>query len=76
MKVKKQKEVMPVTFEEKVKFIGSKYVLRVEMWRDGSQSWRAGIDWFGEDMFEFICEQPTLDECLDLIIKYINGEIS
>jgi len=64
-------------FEEKIRYIGANKMLRIEQWRDAEgrpefQSWRAGIEWYGEDDYEFICEYDTLDECLDAIIKYID----
>lgn len=51
--------------------IGAKKMLRIEQWRDGS-AWRAGIEWYGEDNYEFICEQKTLLECLRMIKEYLN----
>ena len=60
------------TLEEKILFIGSKKMLRVEQWQDGFGSWRAGINWYSADRCEFVTENKTLDECLDKIINYMN----
>ena len=55
-----------------IKEIGSKKALRIEQWRDPLGSWRAGIEWYGRDNFEFMCEYPTLKRCLKEILNYIN----
>jgi hypothetical protein len=44
--------------------IASKHTLRIEQWRDGSGAWRAGIEWYSDTQYEFICEKPTLLDCL------------
>lgn len=64
-----------LTLEQKIEYIGSKKMLRLEQWRDEHGAWRAGIEWYSSDRYEFICEKPTLDECLDLIIQYMRGEL-
>tara|TARA_Y100000310_G_C20067157_1_gene527651 strand:+ start:123 stop:338 length:216 start_codon:yes stop_codon:yes gene_type:complete len=55
-----------------IKEIGSKKALRVEQWRDEWGSWRAGIEWYGDGSYEFMCEYPTLKKCLQECIKYLN----
>lgn len=60
---------------DKIDYIGSRKMLRVEKWRVENGHWRTGIEWYGEDRFEFICEKPTIDECLDLILDYMCGDI-
>ena len=55
-----------------IKEIGSKKMLRVEQWRDEFGSWRAGIEWYDEDNYEFVCEYPTLKKCLQEILNYIS----
>lgn len=57
-----------MTFQEKIEYISSKRVLRIEKWR-GQNAWRAGIDWYSEKDFNFVCEQPTLEGCIDFLIK-------
>ncbi len=64
------------TFKEKLNYIGSKKMLRVERWKDKYGHWRAGIEWYGKDKFEFVCKKPTLEECLDLIIKFMDGKLT
>lgn len=66
-----------MNLSEKLEYIGSKKMLRVERWRkepntvDGLGAWRAGIEWYSEDKYIFICEYPSLEQCLDAIIKYM-----
>jgi len=62
------------TLEEKIIEIGSVKALRVERWRDEYKHWRAGIEWYGEGDYEFLVEQPTLEKCLDIIIRYLDGK--
>ena len=62
------------TAEEKIRHIASKKMLRIEQWRDGSGSWRAGIEWYSDERLEYMCECPTLDDCLDLIIAYMYND--
>ena len=57
------------TVEEMVVEIGSKAVLRIEQWRDKFGNWRCGVNWFSEDRYDFICEKPTLKECLICILN-------
>lgn len=57
-----------------IDWIGTKKMLRVERWRDEWKHWRAGIEWYDEDTYEFICEYPTLIQCLRIIKKYMLGE--
>lgn len=52
--------------------IGSSKMLRIERWRDDGKYWRAGIEWYSQDDYEFICEYPTLLECLKKIYEFIN----
>lgn len=61
---------------DKIIFISSKKMLRIEQWRDEHKHWRAGIEWYGDDRFEFICELPTLEKALDAIILYMKKEIN
>jgi hypothetical protein len=62
---------MDMTVEELVEYIGSRKVLRVERWRDEHKHWRAGIEWFSEDRYEYVCEMPTLKECLMKIYDHL-----
>lgn len=57
---------------DKIIFISSKKMLRIEQWREENGHWRAGIEWYNEDRFEFICELPTLEKALDAIIAHMN----
>ncbi len=50
--------------------IGAKKSLRIEQWHNGD-GWRAGIEWYAENDFEFICEKPTLLECLQTIKTHL-----
>ena len=52
--------------------IGSLKSLRIEKWREKQGYWRAGIEWYGENEYEYICEYPTLIECLRSINKYLD----
>jgi hypothetical protein len=61
-----------MTFQEKVDYISTRKMLRLERWRnDEAKHYRGGIEWY-ENKFEFICEQPTLEQCLDMIIEYMD----
>lgn len=42
----------------------TKRVLRIERWSDSNKHWRVGIDWFGEEDYEYIVEKSTLIEAL------------
>src|SRR3990167_7998999 len=46
-----------------IQMIGSQKMLRIEQWKDEHKHWRAGIEWYGENNYEFIVEKPTLLEC-------------
>ena len=59
---------------EMIKDIGSKKMLRIEQWRDEFGSWRAGIEWYDGDNYEFVCEYPTLKKCLQECINYLNDK--
>ena len=61
-----------MTFQEKVDYISTRKRLHIERWKDEAKHYRAGIDWYGKNKFEFICEQPTLEQCLDMIIEYMD----
>lgn len=63
---------MARTTLEKIEYIGSKKMLRLEQWRNPLGAWRAGIEWYSEDRVEFMCECDTLDKCLDKIILYMD----
>ena len=54
--------------------IGAKKALRIEQWRDkdSNGAWRAGIEWFSADNYEFLCEQPTLLEALRMVRDYMD----
>lgn len=54
--------------------IGSQKMLRVERWKDQWKHWRAGIEWYGEGQYEFLCEYPTLLECLEKIKEFLDGK--
>lgn len=54
-----------------IKWISSEKMLRIERWRDEYKHWRAGIEWYSEDRYEFIVEKPTLLECLQAIRDYM-----
>lgn len=51
--------------------IASQKMLRIEQWRDPSDNgaWRAGIEWYDGDDYEFICEYKSIVECLEKITK-------
>ncbi len=63
-----------MNIKEKITYIASKKSLRIEQWRDGHGHWRAGIEWYDQDNFEFICEKHTLEECLDMIIEHMKDK--
>lgn len=52
------------------------YMLRIDQWRQDHKHWRVGIDWYNAEDFVYICEFPTLSECLVSIIDYINASRS
>lgn len=54
--------------------IGEKKSLRIEQWRDEWKHWRAGIEWYGENDYQFICEYPTLVECLRKIKEFMDKD--
>jgi len=58
-----------MTVEEMIEKIASFKMLRIERWRDKWGHWRAGIEWYSEDEYEFLCEKPTLKECLECILE-------
>jgi len=51
------------TLQELIETLGSKYMVRIEKWKDGS-AWRVGLDWYSEDNYLFLCEKPTLIEAI------------
>jgi len=57
-----------------VREISEKKMLRIERWRDDYKHYRVGIEWYGEDDYEFICEKPTLLDALQLAYDYLNDE--
>lgn len=52
-----------------------KYEITLRKWDDEWGHWRLGLEWEGENRYEFICEKPTIEECLDMAIKYVNKEL-
>lgn len=56
--------------EEKFKKLGL-YEITIIQWQDDYKHWRLGLDWKNEDQYFFICEKPTVEECLDCAIEYI-----
>ena len=46
------------------------YVVKMDQWDDESKYWRAGLDWLGEDVYEYVCEKPTLKEALNLCMRF------
>lgn len=56
--------------EEKFAQLG-KYEITLIQWQEEPNHWRLGLDWKSADVYEFICEQPTIEQCLDMAIKYL-----
>ena len=61
-----------MTTIEKIEYIGSKKMLRMERWRNPLGAWRVGIEWYSEDRVEFMCEHDSLDTCLNKMILWID----
>ncbi len=51
--------------------LGATKSLRIEMWRDGSNAWRVGLDWFGEDDFAYLCEDTSLLSALKMARDFL-----
>lgn len=49
--------------------------LRIEKWRDTESSYRAGVEWYTGDDYEFIVEKNSIIECLNTIKSYLKGEL-
>lgn len=58
--------------EEKFRQL-SNYSITIIRW-DKNGDWRLGLNWEDND-HEFIVEKPTVEECLDEAIKYVNNEL-
>lgn len=58
------------TLQEKINLL-SNYQITLIRWKDNYKHWRLGLDWKDENDYEFICEQPTVHQCLDLAIEYV-----
>jgi len=55
-----------------------KYAIKLVRWNDEYGNWRLGLNWNSENDFVYICEKPTVEECLDSAIEYVEnlkGEI-
>ena len=63
-----------MNIKKEIEEIGSQYSLRLEQWQDSAGYWRAGLNWYGEDNYEYICEHKTIEECLKSIKDYIAEE--
>jgi hypothetical protein len=49
----------------------NEYTVTCDRWPNGH--WRVGLDWWGENKYVFICEQPTLKEALAMAVDYVNN---
>ena len=49
----------------------SRYKITLRQWKDEWKHWRLGLDWNSETDYEFLCEKPTVEECLDCAISYL-----
>ena len=54
---------------EMIEFLEEDYAVRMEQWTDKWRAWRVGLNW-GEDSYEYICEQPELVDALWMACKY------
>ena len=61
-----------MNYLQKIKYIGERGVLRLEMWRNPQDhgAWRGGVNWFDEDLYDFVCEKPTMEGVIDCIIAH------
>ena len=50
------------------------YKITLIQWKDEWKHWRLGLDWKSEHDYTFICEHPTIEECLDSAIAYLKKE--
>jgi hypothetical protein len=62
------------TVKSLIEKIGSKKMLRIERWRDNFKHWRVGIEWYGKDDYEFICEYADLRKCLICVSEYLQRQ--
>lgn len=60
-----------MTIQEKFDFLG-KYKLTFIQRPDQWKHWRLWLN-REEESFEYICEKPTIEECLDMAIEYIRS---
>lgn len=49
----------------------SRYEITLIQWRDKYKHWRLGLDWKSESEYYYICENPTIEKCLDMAIEYV-----
>lgn len=61
---------------EMIEVLGGKYQVRIEQWKDGSTSWRVGLDWFDGDDYMYVCEGKSLDEAVKMAYEYHRDVIS
>lgn len=55
------------------RLLGKLAMVRIEQWRrEGTpgDQWRVGIEWYGDDDYLFICEQPTLLQALEMVLDH------
>lgn len=63
--------------EKLIRKIAAFRMLRIEQWRaefglkSDPGAWRAGIEWYREGEYEFICEYKTLAQCVQKIDWYL-----
>ena len=53
----------------------SQYKITLIRWKDEWKHWRLGLDWNSEDDFFFVVEKPTINECLNEALNYINNKM-
>lgn len=60
------------TVEDKLTFFGSLgYEITLVQWQDEHKHWRLGLDWKDKDNYFYICEMPTIEECVDRALLFI-----
>lgn len=50
-----------------------KYEITLIQRQDERKHWRLWLDWKNEDTYLYICEKPTIEECLDMAIEFIEN---
>ena len=61
-----------MTIQEKFNALGA-YKITLIQRKDEWKHWRLWLNRENENDYEYIVEKPTIEECLDCAIEYINS---